>query len=99
MFPSVEEALTLDLMKFPAHPITLPEAVLGIRVKIKTEEGALVQLRAQSAAERQQLLGIIFFTGKAHPKPALLGGLILFSVNIGLLLCAKTGMKRTKPVG
>lgn len=89
-----------SLTKFTAHPIMLHEVVLGIRVKIKMEKlGALVQVRAQSAAERQELLGIIFFTGKAHPKLALLGGLKLFSVNIGLLLCAKTGMKRTEPVG
>lgn len=87
-------------MKFTAYPIRLHKAVLGIRVKIKTEKlGVLVQLRTQSAAERQQLFGIIFFTGKANPKLALLGGLILFSVNIELLLCAKTGMKRTKPMG
>lgn len=41
-----------SLMKFTAHTITLHKAELGIRDKSKTEKlGALVQLRAQSAAE------------------------------------------------
>lgn len=52
-------------MKFTAHLITLHEAVLGIRVKSKTEQlGAFAQLRAQSDAKKQKLLGMVLSLGK-----------------------------------
>lgn len=75
MLPSVAELLTLDLLvpglsdevrSSPHH--TAHEALLGIRIKSKTEKlVALVQLRGDKVLQggrRRELLGMILSLGK-----------------------------------
>lgn len=75
MLPSVAELLPLDLLvpglsdkvcSSPHH--TTHEALLGIRIKSKTEKlVALVQLREDKVlrgGRRQELLGVILSLGK-----------------------------------